>query len=98
MTLIYVNILCDFSLNFYFVRSPSSSSQHVTVAIGRRQDVDVRVGRPQQEVVIDAAEIDATTRAVVLVVVVVRMVVTVMVQTVGRAQQGIPVEPRNITN
>lgn len=59
----------------------------------------MRVGRPQQEVVIDAAEIDATTRAVVLVVVVVvRMVVTVMVQTVGRAQQGIAVEPRNITN
>lgn len=56
----------------------------------------MRVGRPQQEAVIDAAEIDPTpVRVVVLVVV---GMVVMVVQTVGRAQQWIPVQSRNITN
>lgn len=79
----------------YYSHFPSPS-QHVTVPVRRRQDVHVRVGRPQQEAVIDAAEIDPTPVRVVVLVVVGMMVM--VVQTVGRAQQWIPVQSRNITN
>lgn len=60
----------------------------------------MRPWRSQQivEVVIDAAEINSATRSPVGVVVVRVVMMVVVVQTIRRAQQRVPVQPRDITN
>lgn len=64
---------------FLPLKQARESSQHVTVPIRRRQNIYMAVRRSQQEIVIDAAEIDTSTATYIVHVVAVVVMVIVVV-------------------